>query len=145
MIRKFARRSAEKDGGSGMQEMSDVLGVLHDRSAGRWAVGLAATAAFMVGGAYLGSVGSAQAGGDLGNNNNVGSWGRDGLGVTCNAYSVSLRDDALICNVIVNGYGGAPGEGGSATIYCRTVPPQDDASQVQCTATSGSPGGANDY
>ena len=130
-----------------MQEMSDVLGALHDRSVGRWAVALAATAAFMVGGAYLGSVGSAQAGGgDPGNGNIVGSRGRDGLSITCDAYSVSLRDDALICNVAVNGEGGAPGEGSSATIYCRTsVPPLDNASHVQCTATPGRPGGAVDY
>lgn len=126
-------------------EISDVLGALNDRGARRWAVALAATAACMVGGAYLGSVGSAQAGGNPGNDSIVGSRGRDGLSITCNAYSVSLRDDALVCNV-VNGEGGSPGEGGSATIYCRTaVPPRDDASQVQCTATSGSPGGANDY
>jgi hypothetical protein len=129
-----------------MQEMSDVLGALHDRSVGRWAVALTATAAFMVGGAYLGSVGSAQAGGDPGNGNIVGSRGRDGLSITCDAYSVSLRDEALICNVVVNGEGGVPGEGGSATIHCRTsVPPQNDASQVQCTATPGSPGAAIDY
>jgi hypothetical protein len=129
-----------------MQEISDVFSALNDRGARRWAVALAATAAFMVGGAYLGSVGSAQAGGDPDNDSIVGSRGRDGLSITCNAYSVSLRDDALICNVVVNGEGGAPGEGGGATIYCRkSVPPQDDASQVQCTATSGSPGGAIDY
>jgi hypothetical protein len=129
-----------------MQEMSDVLGALHDRSVGRWAVALTATAAFMVGGAYLGSIGSAQAGGDPGNGNIVGSRGRDGLSITCDAYSVSLRDEALICNVVVNDEGGAPGEGGSATIHCRTsVPPQGDASQVQCTATPGGPGGAIDY
>jgi hypothetical protein len=129
-----------------MQETSDVLGALNDWSAGRWAVALASTVAFMVGGAYLGSIGSAQAGGDPSNDNIVGTRGRDGLSVTCNAYSVSLRDDAVICNVVVNGEGGAPGEGGSATIYCRTsVPAQDDASQVQCTATPGSPGGALDY
>jgi hypothetical protein len=35
----------------------------------------------MVGGGYLGSVGSAQAGGESGNN--VGSPGRDGQDVTC--------------------------------------------------------------
>jgi hypothetical protein len=127
-------------------EISDVLGALNDRGARRWAVALAATAAFMVGGAYLGSVGSAQAGGDPGNDGIIGSRGRDGLSITCNAYSVSMRDDALICNVVVNGAGGAPGEGGSATIHCRTsVPPQEDASQVQCTATPASPGGAIDY
>jgi hypothetical protein len=129
-----------------MQDISHVSSALNDRSAGRWAVALAATAAFMVGGGYLGSVGSAQAGGDPGNDSIVGSWGRDGVSVTCNAYSVSLRNDSLTCNVVVNGEGGAPGEGGSATIYCRTsAPPQVDAGQVQCTATPGSPGGAIDY
>lgn len=123
-----------------------MFDALNDWSVGRWAVALTATVAFIVGGPYLGSVGSAQAGGDPSNDNIVGSRGRDGPSVTCNTYSVSLRDDAVICNVVVNGEGGAPGEGGSATIYCRTsVPAQDDASQVQCTATPGSPGGAIDY
>jgi hypothetical protein len=70
----------------------------------------------MVGGGYLGSVGSAQAGGDPGTGNIVGSRGRDGLSITCDAYSVSLRDDALSCNVVVNGESGAPGECGNATI-----------------------------
>jgi hypothetical protein len=129
-----------------MQETSDVLGALNEWSAGRWAVALASTVAFMVGGAYLGSVGSAQAGGDPGNDDNVGSWGRDGLSITCDAYSVALGGDALVCNVVVTGQGGAPGEGGSATIHCRTsAPPQGDVSQVQCTATPGSHGGAIDY
>ncbi len=45
--------------------------------------------------------------------------------------------------------GGPPGEDGSATIYCWTSePPQDDASQLACTATperSGAPGRAVTY
>jgi hypothetical protein len=37
--------------------------------------------------------------------------------------------------------GGPPGEGGSATNHCWTsVPPQDDAGQVHCTATPGRSG-----
>jgi hypothetical protein len=35
--------------------------------------------------------------------------------------------------------GGRPGKPGSAT-SCRIVPQQDNASQVQCTATPGRPG-----
>jgi len=35
---------------------------------------------------------------------------------------------------------GPPGEGGSATSYCWSEPPQNDASQVQCTATPGKHG-----
>jgi hypothetical protein len=90
-----------------MQETSDVLGALN-WSGGRWAVALAATAAFMVGGGYLGSVATAQAGGEPGNDD-VGSGGWDGLSVTCYAYNPFLRDDALVCNVVGEGEGGGPG------------------------------------
>jgi hypothetical protein len=88
-----------------MQEVSHVAGALNDRSVGRWVVALAATAA-MVGGGYLGSVGSAQAGGEPGNI--VGSPGRDGQSVTC---YVSPRDEPLIiCNAVGgDGEDGAPG------------------------------------
>jgi hypothetical protein len=79
-----------------MQDISHVSGALNDRSAGRWAVALAATAAFMVGGGFLGSVGSAQAGDKPGNN--VGSPGRDGMIVTCYADDVSRLDGTLVCN-----------------------------------------------
>jgi hypothetical protein len=51
-----------------MQEMARVPAALNDRCVGRWGVALAAKAAFMVGGGYLGSVGSAQAGDEPGNN-----------------------------------------------------------------------------
>jgi hypothetical protein len=50
----------------------------------------------MVGGGYLGSVGSAQAGDEPGYI--VGSPGWDGTIVTCHTYSVSPRDDTLVCN-----------------------------------------------
>jgi hypothetical protein len=81
-----------------------LSGVLNDRSVGRWAVALAA-AAFMAGGGYIGSVGSAQAGGEP---DNVGSPGRDGQSVTCYA---SPRDDApTSCNAVGgDGEDGAPG------------------------------------
>jgi hypothetical protein len=36
---------------------------------------------------------------------------------------------------------GEPGEGGTGTVYCPpSVPPEDDASRVFCTATPGRPG-----
>jgi len=77
-----------------------VAGALNDRSVGRWVVALAATAA-------SGSVGSAQAGDEPGNN--VGSPGRDGQSVSCYAY-MSPRDDALTCKVVGgDGEDGAPG------------------------------------
>jgi hypothetical protein len=93
-----------------MQDVSHVSGALNDRSAGRWALALAATAAFMAGGGYLGSVGSAQAGGVAGNN--VGSPERDGVLVTCYADSMSPLDDTLVCN---------PGNGEPGAVY-RLVP-----------------------
>jgi hypothetical protein len=90
-----------------MQEVSQVSSALNDRSVGRWVVALAATAAFMVGGGFLGSVGSAQAGGDP--DNNVGSPGGDGQGATCFAYG-SPRDDTSSCNAVgEDGEDGAPG------------------------------------
>jgi hypothetical protein len=90
-----------------MQKVSHVFGGPNDRSVRRWAVALAATAA-MVGGGYLGSVGSAQAGGEP--DSNVGSPGRDGKSVTCYA---SPRDDApTTCNAVgEDGEDGAPGVG----------------------------------
>ena len=35
---------------------------------------------------------------------------------------------------------GSSGEGGSATTYCSTSEPQNDAGRVQCVATPGRPG-----
>jgi hypothetical protein len=61
----------------------------------------------MVGGGYLGSVGSAQAGDEPANN--VGSSGSDGQNVTCNAY-MSPPKDVLTCKVVGGGgEDGAPG------------------------------------
>jgi hypothetical protein len=94
-----------------MQEVSHVSDALNDRRVGRWAVALAATA-FMVGGGYLGSVGSAQAG-DEPDSNNVGSPGRDGQSVTCYVYT-SPRDDAPICNAV-----GGDGEDGAPAVVHR--------------------------
>lgn len=99
----------------GMQDVSQVTGALNDRGASRWAVALAATASFMVGGGFLGSVGSAQAGDEPGSD--VGSPSLDGLSVTC-AYTVPMRDDALICNVVGDGEDGAPG-----SVYRLVAPP----------------------
>jgi hypothetical protein len=78
-----------------------VSGVLNDRSGGRLAVALAATA-LMVGGGYLGSAGSAQAG-DI-----VGSPGQDGGSVTCYTPMPS-PDNAPVCNAVAAGEDGAPG------------------------------------
>ncbi len=83
--------------------MSDVL---NDRRAGRLAVALAATA-LMVGGGYLGSAGSAQAG-DEPDIHNVGSPGKDGGTVTC-YRSLSPYENGPICNAAANGEDGAPG------------------------------------
>jgi hypothetical protein len=89
-----------------MQEVSRVSAALNDRSVGRWAVALAA--AFMVGGGYLGSVGSAQAGDEPGGN--VGSPGRDGQSVTCYAYVSPREATPTICNAVGgDGEDGAPG------------------------------------
>jgi hypothetical protein len=90
-----------------MQEVSQVSGALNDRSVGRWVVALAVTAALMVGGGFLGSVGSAQAGGEP--DSNVGSPGGDGQSVTC--YASSPRDDAPTTCDAVGGDGedGEPG------------------------------------
>ena len=63
----------------------------------------------MVGGGFLGYIGSAQAGGEHGNN--VGSPDRDGQSVTCYAYGFS-RDGASIwlrCTA-TPGRPGAPGK-----------------------------------
>jgi hypothetical protein len=88
-----------------MQEVSQVSGALNHRSIGRWTVALA-TAAFMLGGGFLGSVGSARAGGEP--DSNVGSSGQDGQSATCYA---SPRDDAPTSCKAVGGDGedGAPG------------------------------------
>jgi hypothetical protein len=91
-----------------MQEVSHVSGALNDRRVGHWVIALAATAAFMFGGGYLGSVGSAQAGDEP--ENNVGSPGRDGEGATCFAHT-SPHDDAPICNAV--GEDGEDGESGA--------------------------------
>jgi hypothetical protein len=80
-----------------MQEVPRMSGALADQTVGRWAVALAATAAFMVVGGYLGTVSSAQAGGEPGDN--VGPLGRDGQSFTCYAY-LFPRDDAPVCIVV---------------------------------------------
>ena len=89
-----------------MQEVPHVSGAVVDQSVGRWAVVLAVTAAFMIGGGYLGFAGSAQAGG------NAGTPGRDGQSVTCDAHQPP-RDDVLVCNAVAgnggDGEDGAPG------------------------------------
>jgi hypothetical protein len=95
------------DGCRGVQEVSHLSGALNDRGVRRWVIAVAATATFMVAGGYLGSVGSAQAGGEPGTDD-VGSPSLDGLSVTCYAYNLSLRDDALICNVVGDGEAGPP-------------------------------------
>jgi hypothetical protein len=78
---------------------------VNDRSAGGWAVALAA--AFLVGG-YLGSIGSAQAGEEPGSN--AGSPGRDGRSVTCSSYWSPRDNTPVICNVVgEDGEDGAPG------------------------------------
>ena len=64
----------------------------------------------MVGGGFLGTVGSAQAGGEPGNN--VGSPGGDGLFVTCYAYNAPPLDDTLVCDM---------GNGEPGAVY-RLVP-----------------------
>ena len=86
-----------------MQEVSHVSSVVNDRSVGRWAVALAATAV-MVGGGYLGSAGSAQAG-DKPDEHNVGAPGQD-VSVTCST-PVSSLDHAPVCSAV--GEDGAPG------------------------------------
>jgi hypothetical protein len=85
-----------------------VFDVLRKGSLGRWAVVLAATAAFMVGGGFPGSVGSAQAGNGPGN---VGSPGQDGQDVTCSTYNnVTLVHGNVLCNGVGgDGKDGAPG------------------------------------
>jgi hypothetical protein len=83
-----------------------VSGVLNDRRVGRLVVALAATA-LMVGGGYLGSTGSAQAG-DEPDIHNVGTPGRDGGTVTCYT-SPSPNGKAPICNAAANGEDGTPG------------------------------------
>jgi hypothetical protein len=89
-----------------MQEVSYVSGVLNDRSASRWAVALAATA-LMVGGGFLGSVGSATAGGEP--ENNVGSPGRDGQDATCVVHGPP-HDSSRSCTAVGgDGEDGAPG------------------------------------
>jgi hypothetical protein len=90
-----------------MQEVSQVSGGLNDRSVGRWAVALAATAALMVGGGHQGSVGSAYAGGEP--DDNVGSPGRDGQDTTCFVYRPS-HEPSPGCNAVgEDGGDGAPG------------------------------------
>jgi hypothetical protein len=100
-----------------MQDVSQVSGALNDRGVRRWMIAVAATATFMIAGGYLGSVGFAQAAGDPGTDD-VGSSSLDGLSVTCYAYTMPLRDDALICNVVGDGEDGAPG-----SVYRLVAPP----------------------
>jgi anti-sigma-K factor RskA len=89
-----------------MQQLPHGSGAIGDQSDGRWAAALAATAIFMVGGGYLGFVGSAQADSTPGV---AGSPGQDGQNVTCYRYT-SQRDDASVCNVMAgDGEDGAPG------------------------------------
>lgn len=84
--------------------MSDFL---RKGSLGRWAVALAATAAFMFGGGFPGSVGSVQAGDGPGN---VGSPGQDGQDVTCSIYNkvTLVHDNVPICSGV-----GRDGEDGA--------------------------------
>jgi len=79
-----------------MQEMPLVSELLNDRSAGRWAVALAATAALMVGGGFLGCAGSALADGKP--DNNVGSPGGDGQDATCFPYMPTQENS--LCNFV---------------------------------------------
>jgi hypothetical protein len=90
-----------------MQEVSQVPGELNDRSVGRWAVALAATAALTVWVGYLGSVGSAYAGGEP--DENVGSPGRNGQDTTCFVFRPS-HEPSPDCNAVgEDGEDGAPG------------------------------------
>jgi hypothetical protein len=90
-----------------MQEVSQVSGELNDRSVGRWAIALAATATLMVGGGYLRSLGSAYAGGQP--EENVGSPGRDGQDTTC-IVNRAPHKPSPDCNAVgEDGGAGAPG------------------------------------
>ncbi|GAA1255465.1 hypothetical protein GCM10009609_18360 [Pseudonocardia aurantiaca] len=97
-----------------MQEVPHVSSAVVDPSAGRWAIALVVTAAFMVGGGFLGYTDSAQAAGKPGDN--AGSPGRDGQSVTCHTHQPP-RDDMLVCNAVAGN--GADGKDGAPAAVHR--------------------------
>jgi hypothetical protein len=84
-----------------------VSGELNVRSVGRWAVAVTATAALVAGGGFLGTVGSAYAGGEP--EDNVGSPGRDGQDASCLVFGPP-HEPSRDCNAVgEDGGDGAPG------------------------------------
>jgi hypothetical protein len=84
-----------------------VSGELNVRSVGRWAVAVTTTAALAAGAGFLGSVGSAYAGGEP--EDNVGSPGRDGQDASCLVLGPP-HEPSPNCNAVgEDGGDGAPG------------------------------------
>lgn len=84
-----------------------MSGELNDGSVGRWVVALATTAALMAGVGYLGSGGSAYAGGKP--DDNVGDPGRNGQDATCSVYRTPHEPSPDCTAVGEDGGDGTPG------------------------------------